>query len=201
MAECYECGKYVSPGQGERREVQTGRNSSVSFTSKGRMRHSSGSRYGKRTLCPECAEAHDKAGVFSAKIAGVLILLVLGLIVFASFSGTEESSSALLSQRDPASSASRECEQFNFPCSLDGIIESGDWDKIRSGLIFSSGFEPKPIDVSWKNEGNGHSGFVRFLSINRENCISYELEINTQTAQGVHPIMVCKNTDGTLSVE
>lgn len=199
MAECYECGSYIAPGNGVRREVQTGRNSSVSFTSKGRMRHSSGSRYGKRTICAECAKSQDEANAFIVKTVGILILVAIAWVVISSITAPSEPKTASLPEHIDAVQISNiaACEQHNFPCSLNNFIEASDWVKIKSALIFSANFKPTPMDISWENEITQTSGSLRYLSINRDNCISYDLIMNENT----HPLTVCRNPDESLNIE
>lgn len=208
MSECYECGAYVATGSGARREVQTGRNSTISFTSKGRARHSSGTRYSKRTLCINCAKAHDETQALAGKITGFLILGIIAFVVWLAFSGEnnppQETTASAIQERVPSDNVGtteRSCEILNYPCQLNNIIASSDWTKIKHALAFSASFESMPVDINWDNPETGNSGVIRFLSVDRNKCINYEFSITINGDENKQPLIVCKNPDGSLSVE
>ena len=64
MPECYLCGRYIVPGEGHRRTVQTGTSTRVYMTKRGGASY--GSRSGLRTLCYKCATIKDRYGEGSA---------------------------------------------------------------------------------------------------------------------------------------
>lgn len=58
MPECYLCGRYIAPGEGHRRTVQTGTSTRVYMTKHGGASY--GFRSGLRTLCYKCASIKDR---------------------------------------------------------------------------------------------------------------------------------------------
>lgn len=58
MPECYLCGRYIVPGEGHRRTVQTGTSTRVYMTKHGGASY--GFRSGLRTLCYKCATIKDR---------------------------------------------------------------------------------------------------------------------------------------------
>jgi len=77
MQHCYLCGVGI-PGDGYRREVETGssRWSSVGWSRRGSYRTGSGTRYGLRTLCASCAEEVDRRNRNSAIATSVFVCLM-----------------------------------------------------------------------------------------------------------------------------
>lgn len=65
MATCYQCGRKIENGEGQRREVYTGHSDWFGFSGK-RLRGGDSNRYGMRLICNECATPTDGAMIISA---------------------------------------------------------------------------------------------------------------------------------------
>jgi hypothetical protein len=76
MADCYNCGASIAPGQGYRREVYTGQSSRFYYGR--RLSASSGSSYGMRTIRGECVQRMADRKVRNATIA-LVVFIALGL--------------------------------------------------------------------------------------------------------------------------
>jgi hypothetical protein len=77
MADCYNCGASIAAGHGYRREVYTGH--SRRFYYGRRFSASSGSSYGMRTICGECAQRMADGKSRNAIVGLVVILLIIGV--------------------------------------------------------------------------------------------------------------------------
>jgi hypothetical protein len=77
MADCYNCGASIARGQGYRREVYTGHSSRFYYGR--RLSASSGSSYGMRTICGECAQQMADRKVRNAIIALVAFVVFIAL--------------------------------------------------------------------------------------------------------------------------
>jgi hypothetical protein len=82
MAECYQCGCDIAPGQAERRTVQTGYTEGFGLMSTRTV-------YSRVVLCPSCAARHDererkgrRIGMFFAIIlSSIALVIVLSIVV------------------------------------------------------------------------------------------------------------------------
>jgi hypothetical protein len=79
MPECYLCGAYIKPGDGYRRTVRTGTSSRFFFFGR-RPGVSSGSSYGLRTVCAQCAATRGINVNWSRVGRGVIVIIGLSII-------------------------------------------------------------------------------------------------------------------------
>jgi hypothetical protein len=102
-------------------------------------------------------------------------------------------------ENSPSSEAfPKPCNEV-FPCQLAGVIDSQEWEKVRSAVSFANQMNVKD-KVQWSGKTANRHGYVLFHDDMPDGCRRYDVGIEDQKSS-LQTIIVCQMSDGAIDIK